>query len=453
MNSSGLTISDIRYVLKSILHNRKKYFLIVLIVGLLIGASLSVVLTLRESKANSQNNVVNTLEAAKASLGAERASQTESVYKAYTEFQDTLDSVNSSSVLSLRSKSGVESVLTYYVDSKNNADSVVNAIEGMFFTDQLSNDINAQLKTKIDESSLKDYINFDIKNNVSKNSNSSNDDVNASNRVFTVTIFAKNKTQLSIINTNTTKQINKIFKKLTKINSGTKYYLLQSSVTKISDADLLAFKSFIADNVSNISSTMSSLKGSLDEDQQAYLTQLLSSSDSNSSKTTVNSKNAKVQFFTTKIIKFSVLGAVGFEVLYILILLVLFVLSDKIHSPQEVKDVLKLKILSFVRRKEDMDMLVNELNYSLKENKENVAITSTLDSKEMLNQMDAVVKDCSVELINQYPKNEGDYDRLSNINSIILFEKIGQSDLNEIKRLIDYYNAKHISVENIALFE
>lgn len=89
----------------------------------------------------------------------------------------------------------------------------------------------------------------------------------------------------------------------------------------------------------------------------------------------------------------------------------------------------------------------------MKENKENIAVTSTLNSKDILDQMGSIARNCSIDVVNQYPETNKDYDKLSTINGIILFEKVGVSHTNEIKKLVDYYQAKHIEIKEVVLFD
>lgn len=451
MNNSDLTINDIRYILGEMIHKKKKYFILILIVGLIAGSSLNVILTIKNSKTSSQNSGQNNFESTKVSLGEKRAAQTESVYKMYTTFQNTLDEINSSSILSNKSESGVESTLTYYVDSKNNADSITNAVQSMFFTEQLTSEINMQLKTKIDESILKEYFDFNINSN-NNNSSSNNNDGNGStsNKIFTITIFAKNKSQLSVLSTCTTKQIDNVFKKLSKINSNTKYTLLDKSITKISERDMLSIKAALADDVTKISSSMMNLKNMLDTEQQSYFSELLSS---NNSKQSEESSNAgKLQISYAKTFKFAILGAFVFEVAYLMILIIFFILSDRLHTPKELS-TLNLSLLSHVKKPNDVNTTVNEICYYLQTSKERIVITSTLDIDGISDKMKTVANDCSLEIVNKYPKNKEDYEKLSTFDDIILFEKIGVSHKNEIKKMIDYYKSKDIIIDKIVLFD
>lgn len=436
-------VFDIHYILKNAFNNKKKYFLLVLIVGLIVGGSIGAVYTAKKGTANSGAKSQGYATDLRASLSEAKALQTESVYKTYLSLRNTLDDVNDSTVLSLNSKNGVESVLTYYVESGSHTDSQVNAVESMFFDSDLATKANEKLNTKIDESYLKQYFAFDIKE--SESSDKSDDEKNT-NKVFTLTVFAKDKSQLSVLVSCATNQIDKLFNQLSKINSNTKYRLLGKSVTSISQSDMLYLKSSLANNLSNITTSMTNLRNTLDVDQQSYFDALVAQSKSTQKTST------KAQISIAKICIYGIVAALLFVIAYIIILIIAFILSDRLHSPQEV-DALSLSILSRVNNKDDVNRAINEISYYLKENKENIAVTSTLNSKDILDQMGSIARNCSIDVVNQYPETNKDYDKLSTINGIILFEKVGVSHTNEIKKLVDYYQAKHIEIKEVVLFD
>ena len=444
-NAKVIDIHDIITYLK---HKKKKYFLFVFIIGFIVGGTFNVISTSRNKSASANNSEQSNLEAARATLSEEKASQTESVYKNYILFQNSLDTINSSSILSTNSKTGVQNVLTYYIESKNNSNSVAQAIKSMFFDEKLTSNINNQLKTKIDDETLKQFINFDIKE--SKTNKNNNEGSNNSNVVFSITIFAKNKSQLSIITSNSTKQVNELVKKLIKLNSSIKCQLLGTSVSKISESDVLDLRSSLANRITDITTAMNNLKNLLDSNQQSYFDLLLS--QSKSTKTTT-AKQTSSGVSIIQVCKYAFSLAILFEIIYLLIVVVSYVLSNKLHSTNEVHDLLHLNIISLVKNKDDINNAINELDYYLNGKKESTALSTSLESPNLLDQMKVLSNECSLKVINSYPVTKKDYDELTKLNNVILVEKIGASNTKEIKKLIEYYQAKHIDIKYVILFE
>ena len=152
-------------------------------------------------------------------------------------------------------------------------------------------------------------------------------------------------------------------------------------------------------------------------------------------------------------IKYVVAGGVLLLVLYILLLILLYLVDDRLHYAREVENLYDIPLISTVTDRTKLQQVFMEVKYDLHDDIQNIGVISTIDSEEGNKVKEGLSTELGVLSLKKYPDTDNDFKALKNIKKLIFIEKIGESNVKDIKNVIDYYDNKGIKVDGFVVID
>lgn len=432
---------DLKYFMIS-LKRKGRQMLIVLLVGLVLGGVFSVVSGAAKRKAANaatQKAVTET----KGALGTVEATQVENIFSTYkaltNQFNSVKDYTNNSVKLNLDPKTSVGEEVVYLVNKNKKISAVSTAISALVVDDDLCNQINAKLSTKLDSSFIKELISVTIDNsNDDKQMTGSTDDQEFA-RSLIINIYAQNDEQRKVFTSCVKAKVASVAKNLQKTYGTFDCKLAADTQSKITEADLNKLKSDASTNLSSITSAITSLTSTLSVNQKTYFDALVTADQTTA---TVAPSGYRVTVIGTYAIGFAIL----FLILYLGVFTLRYLLSKKIHYGKELEQMFGAKLLADIQDEDSLQIAIQELNYLVNNTREQYALVSTTSSEKINELIKKLADATQLDILPARPQSNKDYEKMSKVQKLVIVEENEISSIDEIENCVKYYNDKFIEI-------
>lgn len=432
---------DLKYFMAS-LKKKGHQLIIVLIVGLVLGGCFSIVSGAAKrpaANAAAQKAVVETREA----LGAVEATQVDNVFSTYkaltNQFNSVKDYTNNSVKLNLDPKTSVGEELVYLVNKNKKISAISTAISALIVDDDLCNQINAKLSTKLDSSFIKELINVTIDNsNDDKQMTGSIDDQEFA-RSLIINIYASNDEQRKVFASCVKAKVNTVVKKMQATYGSFDCKIAADTQSKITEANLNKLKSDASTNLSSITSAITSLTSTLSVNQKTYFDALVTADQTTAAAAPTG---YRVSVIATYAIGFGIL----FLILFVAIFMVVYLSSKKLHYGKELEQMFGAQLLAEIKDEDSLAHAIQELHYLVDHTNGQYAIVSTTKSEKMQSLLKKLSDAAQIDILPAMPETDKDYENMSHVQKLVIVEEDEISTLDAIESCIKYYNEKSIQI-------
>ena len=426
---------------------KKKSIIIVFIVGILIGAVFSVA-SKKAIVMNTENSALAEVQTAKKSLSSSEASYVDSAYNTYTKLvkkKNQYDDYEENSILlnlNTETSAGVE--LTYYISGNKKATNIKNNYKASLVNDNLAKTISSKFSDKPKITYVKELIDFKSEENSSDNTvilenNSSNNDAS---ETMTISIWARNSSELKIMEDAVKARINQLKTKYEATYGDFNLKLADESSDRITDTELSNFQNKVDSDLSTTVNLITSVQNSLSETERNYFNVLVAAGKSAQS----NSKPA-----STVSVKLVATYGIGIGliilILYVIVLIVRYLMSNRLHYALEMEHLYGINLITEMNKNHDFENVKKEFEYFMNHEDGVIGITSSSDSDEVKEVLRKLSDLDHVVLLAAEPKADEDFEKLNKGSGIVLIEKDEESDVRKINEIIDYYKKKNIQVK------
>lgn len=427
--------------LKHYIYKRGKQAIIVLIIAMLIGAIFSVV-SKKAVVVTGINTTLQNVQNAKASLSESEASYVDSAYKSYVNLADQKkkyqDYIDKSILLHLDSEKSTGKKLIYLISGNKKAEAIRNAYQSSLVTNVLCNKISAQFSDKPNIDYIKDIINAKAVDSPTNNSISIQE-INDASSIISVVIWARNDSECSIMTKEVKARMNTLTANYEKSFGNYSIKLINESVDKISNSDLVANKNTANTNLTNVVSSISTIESSLSETQRNYFDALVAAGENTTGTSTpVSSISPKL------VVTYAIgIGLIIF-ILYLILIIIRYLMSSKLHYALEMEKMFGINLIAVQDQENDEDQVSKDLEYYVSHFGKTIGLTSTLDTSEVQELMKKLSEINGVKIIPNKLITDDDFKKLSNISEMVLIEENEVSDIRKINEIIEYFNKKDI---------
>lgn len=445
MNNNTNMRFDIKAFL-SYLRTKMKFFIIVIVIGLVLGGAFGVFKQYRNSQISSSDSSQQAINTARAALSKEEIKKVDSsfiIYKDYINQVNKLKDYENTSIYLNLTSSGVGKKYIYYV-SGNNINVLSDSIKELVVDNSLLTTINSDLKkNNIKTISYDDLLDLIQISDSETQKDSSVVESSTSLKALVIKIYATNEKQLNIITSCFNKSLQSNFTKLkSKYKSWTFTRISTSNIKPDSDS-ITSKKNDIANRIQGDMSAISSLQNSFTENQTNYFNALLAGESASNT----SNVNTGTSISVKAIIKTVIIVEIVLILLYLCVLFTKFIFSGIIYSSDEISEVYHLPVIYELDN--DVNKAINEVNYYLEKHNENCGMISLVNDEDSMKLADSLAETNSITLLHKYPEAKNDYQVLNTIKNILVIVRIGSTKTKDLEKLINYYRQKDINVDGV----
>ncbi len=423
-----------------------KQIIIVLIVGMLIGAGFCAATKKAYVSSTERDQLESRIAAMRLQIGDAQADQAESAFNTYISLMNQKNSIqkfmDDSVYLNLTEKNSQRLSLVYLISNSNKATDIATSIKSLLVDETLYNSCKKELNQNITFTQFSSLVNVLLGNDLNTSSNiqvTSGQQENAANIV--IYISDKNKSQVDIIAKYVKARFAQICNTLKKNYGAFNYSLGDKSYSKVTDSQINSDKNTYTSQLSTVTNAIGLLNNTLSADQQTYFGYL---------NKLAKVKAGKKVFSVAALVKFMILVGIVLTVFYICILIIKYISSSKLHNAQEIENAFNLPILydgTF-----DESVITNELQYA-KERFKNQTIALTT-SNENLNELTILAKDNdNITVFAHKPMKKEEFEQLLSVDRMIFLEKNESSDMKKLYETISYYAQKGKVIEGVIVIK
>ncbi len=249
--------------------------------------------------------------------------------------------------------------------------------------------------------------------------------------------------------------------------------LLSDSYSEVYNRDLYNKQKTIKNELISYEAAIANLKSTFTDIEMDYYNLLLGE-ESESDESDNDDKERITEVQISK--KMLVLGCIILVFLYVVVIFVKFIFSDKMRNKEELVDFYnisflgylnvptkKKKLLGFIDNKikglkkkvalefdESLDIIVKNIKLSLEKNniKSYAIVSSCMNQgiKDIYEHVVSLLGDDNVICLGDVLYDPMEIDKMHNVDSVILFEEIGVSDHNGISQVIDMLKRNNIKM-------
>lgn len=433
-----------KYVLK-----RKLRILISFILGIVIGCTYLFIKT-PDTQVITDSRIAD-LENAKQNLNNDEINEVNTTYTKYKNLEKEYKNMSSSNAcMKLDPDTSKAESLIYYINAGNKTDIVASG----FLTTTINRELCDEILKRDKEWSSAQEISslMQISDGNSSNSNiisqgSKSEDAAEIYKNLVIKIFAKNSSELKIMESAVKKRIHNLYGNFKKSYGNFSMNYVGSTNILVTQSELDDMKVSYSTRINTVYSALNTLTNSLTTNQKTYFDALAAADGVKNTSTKV-----KVKISPTALIKNGLLVGVIICLLDLILIVLHYFSNKKLHSPLEVTDLFNVKLITTVNNSSDYNRAALELNYYLNENKKRVGVTSTVESKNVREFIDSLDYQDLI-MIPTVPRTEKDFSNLKTLDEIIFVEENEVSDVYEIKNLIDYYLSKDKEVNGMIVID
>lgn len=433
-----------------------------IVISVIIGALLGVGFCFASNKAKvaDQPKVQEseaTLQSAKEELSDNKIADTEATYKTYKSLENQENNLQNymekSVYLNLDESTAESNTIVFSVSGNSKSSAIVSSYAFLVKNNDLFKNINNTLKTNIGIAYLSELVN--VNEGVGNSSIVVNTE-NTHDESFIVTIVGKNSQQCKGITQCVKKRINQVTPHLKKSfgnfnvsNSGDTY-------GPVAISDITSKRKDYNDKLNYIESTMVTLINGLDDNQRNYFNALIDNNASTLDKS--NKTTLKTHLNYSALIIAAVGGAIMLLFVLVIFRIVKYILDKKVHNEKEFVSYFGLNVIAVAEenKKIDENIITEEINFiSKKDNNEKIGLLSSLIDNNFENTIYQRLKNDNVncEIIPSVPESKDDFDKLLTVGKAVIFEKIGSSNVNNVEKMLHYYELKNIQIIGAVLIK
>lgn len=448
MNKKNESFIDIKGILEYATCNVKKAVL-VFVIGALLGMGFGFVSNRVYSLQGAKDQ--KAIETAKEILSDSRISEINDVYGSYKSLvkqRDYLEKyLNNSIYLNLNTNTAKSNTLVYSIEGNHRMNALVAAYVNGLKNDDLINAMRKVMNKNIDSTFLSELVSISSGENVSSNNTNVYLDTKSSSKSIVITVYAKNLEQCKKISSCVKQEFNNYTTKLKKSFGDFSVRASQDTLKSVSSSDIQTARSGYNDKISSISTAITNLTYYLNDDQKTYLNALI---DSNA-KLDGNKKTKTVKVLNhSKVTTFAIIGGILLFIIYFIIETIKYVLGHKLHTEREFTNYFGINVIETAQcnNSTDFNVVLEEVLYLSKKNRSKIGLLSSIDHNGYLNDLYKSIKEKTpnCEIVSASPTTKEEFDQLLEIDSVILFEELGTSNIDDIKKTLRYYELKGINV-------
>lgn len=450
MEQKNEKVLDIEGISKYVFANLKG-LIIFIVIGALIGLSICI-----GTNKLYVSNVSNTYDSkalvdAREDLSEVRIKETEQAYKSYKSLTAQKDSIQSymknSILLNLSESSGIANTIVYTISNNNDADSIVTAYTQIVKSNFLFDEIKKKTGMNTSSTYLSELIEITDASLISNNSTKVDLTSKSRSQSFVVTVYGKNEKQCQIISSCVKKQINNCVSKL--VNSYGKFNLKYTSDTygPIINTNISNIKMDYESKLTTVLNSLTNLTNSLSVDEQTYFNALIDNGNLKTQKST----NIRKSINFTSIIVYGLGVAFLFFILYLVYRTIRYMTDHKIHTEKEFISYFGIDVIATVNEgnKFDENVALEEINFlSKKLNNADIGLLSSLKDNKFEDELEIQLSKNNVHCIKMSatPETKEEFDKILNVNKVIIVEKLYKSTVNDLEKMLRYYELKGINI-------
>lgn len=422
-----------------------KQILIVLIVGMLIGAGFCAATKKAYVSSTERDQLESRIAAMRLQIGDAQADQAESAFKTYTSLMNQKNSIqkfmDDSVYLNLTENNSQKLSLVYLISNSTKANDIATSIKSLLVDESLYNACKKELNQNLSFTQFNSLVNVLVGNDLNNSSSiqvNNGEQQNAANII--IYISDQNKNQVDTIGKYVKQRFSQICNTLKKNYGNFSYSLGDKSYSKVTDSQINGDKNTYTNQLSTVTNAIGLLNNTLSADQQTYFGYL---------NKLAKVKPGKKVFSVTAFVKFMVLVGAVLTVFYICILIIKYISSSKLHNAKEIENAFNLPIL--YDGEFDESIISNELQY-VKERFKDQSIALTT-SNENLDELKRLAKDNNITVFAHKPMKKEEFSQLLSVDRVILLEKNESSDMKKLYDTISYYAQKGKVIEGFIVIK
>lgn len=428
--------------LKKYLYGKRKIMIVVLILAIVAGSVFSIVSKRAIVESNS-NAAAQSVQSARGALSEADASYVDSSYKNYTNLAAQKasyeDELQNSILLNLNPDTSVRKKFSYIISGNKHADTIRDSMSQNVMNDTVNQAISNTLSGKPKIAYVKQLVEFTSTNTSSSNKVTVQLDDNESMAVLSVNIYARTSTELNNIKKIVNARIQSLTKTYQKSFGTFSCRLADETSNKLTDSDILYYKSEMNTSIDTVINQISTLKNSLSDDQRTYFDALVAANGQSATGNTVTTS------ISPKLVGTYGLG-IGLIVLilYLIIMIIRYMTSTKLHYGLEMEQLFNAELIDEMNKKHDQNHVKKEFDYFINMQNGLIGVTGSATS-DGINELIGTLSDNSkVIALAKNPQTDADYEQLTKITGVVLVEKDEVSDVREIDKMVEYYRKKNI---------
>lgn len=455
MNKKNESFIDIKGILQYTTCNVKKAVL-VFVVGALLGMGFGFVSNRVYSLQGASDQ--KAIETAKEALSDSRVSEINDVYSSYKSLVKQRDYLikylNNSIYLNLNTNTAKSNTIVYSIEGNHRMNALVAAYINGLKNDDLINAMKKVFNKKIDPAFLSELVSVSSGENISSNNTNVYLDTKSSSKSIVITVYANNADQCKKISSCVKQEFNNYTTKLKKTFGDFSIKTSQDTLKPVSASEIQTARSTYNDKISSISTAIPTISYYLNDDQKTYLSALI---DSNA-RVNENKETKTVKVLNhSKVTLFAIIGGILLFIIYFIIETIKYVLGHKLHTEREFTNYFGINIIETAQcnNSTDFNVAVEEVLYLSKKDKSKIGLLSSIDHYGYINDLYKSIKEktANCEVVSTSPTTKEEFDQLLEIDSVILFEELGTSNIEDIKKTLRYYELKGINVLGAVLLK
>ena len=423
-----------------------KQIIIVLIVGMLIGAGYCSLTKKAYVSSSERDEIESELQSMRLQIGDAQADQAESAFKTYQSLMTQKNNIqkfmDDSVYLNLTENKSQVLTMTYLISNSNKADDVAKSIKSLIINEKLYNDCKKELNQNISFTQLNSLINVSLGDDSSSSSNVQVDvGQQQSATTLIITIFDHNKSQVDIIKKHLMSNFSQICNDLKKNYGSFDYALGAQSYSKATDSKINSDKTQITNQLSTVTNAIALLNNTLSTDQQTYFGYL---------NKLAKAKDGEKTFSSAVFVKFTVIVGAVLTIFYICFLIIKYISSSKLHNAKEIENAFNLPILYDGEFNEST--ITNEIQY-VKERFKNQKIALTTSNYTLEEFATLAKSNENILIVSHKPQSKDEFEQLLSVDRIIFLEKNESSNIKDIYKTISYYAQKGKHIEGFIILK
>lgn len=446
MNKKNESFIDIKGILEYATCNVKKAVL-VFVIGALLGMGFGFVSNRVYSLQGTTTQ--KAVEAAKENLSDSRIAEINGIYSSYKSLikqRNYLQNyLNNSIYLNLNEVTAKSNTIVYSIEGNHRMNALVAAYIKGLKNDELFNSIKKVLNKDIDSAFLSELVSVSSGENISSNNTSVYLDTKSTSKSIVITVYANNSDQCKKISNCVKQEFNNYTIKLKKSFGSFSTRASQDTLEPVASSEIENARKDYDDKLSSISTSITNLTYYLSDDQKSYLNALIDSD----AKLNEKAKTIKV-LNPSKVTTFAIVGGILLLIIYFIIETIKYILGNKLHTEREFTNYFGINVIETAQcnNSTDFNVAIEEVLYLSKKDQSKIGLLSSIDHYGYMNDLYKSIKEktTNCEIVSASPTTKEEFDQLLEIDSVILFEELGTSNIDDIKKTLRYYELKGINV-------